>query len=87
MKPLFQIRDPTHPCIKPQLFSKITKAAGICTSGSCPTQSFQMADIREQAGSIKIKRHKKDGIVYDDPIPQSYIIKNALYSIFPPYPE
>lgn len=87
MKLLSSDSDPYPPCIKPHLFAKITKVAGLCTPGSCSTQSFQMADIREQAGSIKIKRHKKDGIVYDDPIPQSYIIKNALYSIFPPYPE
>lgn len=87
MKLLSSDSGPYPPCIKPHLFSKITKAAGLCTPGSCSTQSFQMADIREQAGSIKIKRHKKDGIVYDDPIPQSYIIKNSLYSIFPPYPE
>lgn len=87
MKPLFSDSGPYPPVYQAATLFKNYKGCRDLHIRILPHPKFQMTNIREQAGSIKIKRHKKDGIVYDDPIPQSYIIKNALYSIFPPYPE
>ena len=87
MKLLSSDSDPYPPCIKPHLFSKITKTAGICTSGSCLSPRFHILDTQKQVGVNGIKRHKKDGIVYDDPIRKAILSKTRFRPIFLPYPE
>ena len=55
MKPLFSDSGPTHPCIKPHLFAKITKAAGICSSEFYLSPRFHILDIQKRINANGIK--------------------------------